>query len=46
MLKSLTPPEIEQKRTTRKKELNGWNLDAMTEATEGFKEQPEAGKVT
>jgi uncharacterized OsmC-like protein len=28
------------------KELNGWNLEAMTEAIDGLKEHPEAGKVT
>jgi uncharacterized OsmC-like protein len=28
------------------KELNGWNVEAMTEAVEGVKQQPEAGKLT
>lgn len=27
-------------------ELNGWNVEAMTEAVEGVKQQPEAGKLT
>lgn len=27
-------------------ELNGWNVEAMTQAVEGVKQQPEAGKLT
>lgn len=46
MLCTINERKSNQKREITAMEMNGWNVEAMTEAVESVRETPEAGKLT